>query len=181
MTTTKRILLTDIAALRKCARVHIKRGTSGDGYRGDRETVVKLLNEALATELVCVLRCRRHYFIARGIPAQGVAQQFLLHSNETQGHADQIAARIVELGGVPDFSPLGLSCSSQAQYIEAENLIEMINVDLAATRIATDRYRSLVRLLGDDDPTTRWMLEGIVAMQDEHVDYLARLLETLSV
>ena len=137
-------------------------------------------NAALATELVCALGSRCHYFMASRIPARNVAQQFLLHANEKQAHADQIAARILELGGAPDFSPDGLACRSHAQYIEAANLFEMISGDLASTRIAIERYRGMVRLLGDDDSTTRWMLEGIIATQEEHEQDLGSLFATLN-
>ena len=176
---SKETFLTDIATLRQHARAHIERGAVTDGYRADRETVLKLLNEALATELVCVLRYRRHHFMASGIHAQSVAQEFLQHANEEQAHADQIAARIVQLGGAPNFSPDGLSSRSHAEYVEGENLIEMISEDLVAERIAIDSYRDMIGYLGDDDPTTRRMLEGILAMEEEHADDLVSLLEEL--
>ncbi|MCX7962045.1 MAG: ferritin-like domain-containing protein [Burkholderiales bacterium] len=171
--------LTDIQTLRKRARQHIERGAVTEGYRADRETVVKLLNEALATEIVCVLRYKRHYFMASGIHADSVAQEFLQHANEEQQHADQIAARIVQLGGEPNFSPEGLLSRSHAEYVEGENLIDMIKEDLVAERIAIDSYREMIAYLGNDDPTTRRMLEGILAMEEEHADDLAGLLEEL--
>jgi len=176
---SKKTFLTDIKTLRKRARAHIERGAVTDGYRADRETVLKLLNEALATELVCVLRYRRHYFMASGIHAQSVAQEFLQHANEEQGHADQIAARIVQLGGAPNFSPDGLSSRSHAEYVEGDTLIEMIKEDLVAERIAIDSYRDMIAYLSDNDPTTRRMLEGILAMEEEHADDLGSLLEEL--
>jgi bacterioferritin len=176
---SKQTFLTDIATLRQRARAHIERGAVTDGYRADRETVLKLLNEALATELVCVLRYRRHHFMASGIHAQSVAQEFLQHANEEQAHADQIAARIVQLGGAPNFSPDGLASRSHAEYVEGENLIEMISEDLVAERIAIDSYRDMIGYLGDDDPTTRRMLESILAMEEEHADDLVSLLEEL--
>jgi|SRR5690606_31897666 len=179
--TQKDGFLTDIATLRRRAREHIESGAVTQGYRADRETVLKLLNEALATELVCVLRYKRHYFTASGIHAQSVAAEFLEHANEEQGHADEIAARIVQLGGSPNFNPEGLTTRSHAEYVEGENLIDMIKEDLVAERIAIDSYRDMVRYLGDDDPTTRRMLEGILAVEEEHADDLVSLLEQLGV
>jgi bacterioferritin len=178
---TKKSFLTDIETLRRRAREHIERGAVTDGYRADRDTVLKLLNEALATELVCVLRYKRHYFTATGIHARSVAAEFLEHANEEQGHADEIAARIVQLGGAPNFSPEGLTSRSHAEYVEGENLIDMIKEDLVAERIAIDSYRDMISYLGDDDPTTRRMLEGILAVEEEHADDLVGLLEQLGV
>ena len=138
--------------------------------------MLRLLDESLATELVCVLRCRRHYFMARGIHSQSVAQEFLDHSNEEQAHADQIAERIVQLGGEPDFSPGSLAGRSHAEYVEGDTLATMIREDLVAERIAIDSYRDIVMYLGDQDPTTRRMLEGILAVEEQHADELADLL-----
>lgn len=171
--------LSDIKQLRERARQHIERGAVTDGYRADRETVLKLLNEALATELVCILRYKRHYYMASGIHAQGVAAEFLEHANEEQQHADQIAQRIVQLGGAPNFSPEGLTTRSHAEYVEGENLVDMIKEDLVAERIAIDSYRDMVAYLGQDDPTTRRMLEDILAMEEQHADDLSGLLEDL--
>lgn len=171
--------LSDVKTLRERARKHIEDGAITPGYRADRETVVKLLNEALATELVCVLRYKRHYFMASGINADAVAQEFLQHANEEQMHADQIAARIVQLKGEPDFDPQGLTSRSHAEYVAGEGLIEMIREDLVAERIAIDSYGEMIRYIGDKDPTTRRMLEGILAMEEEHADDLASLLEEL--
>ncbi|HEX6730241.1 MAG TPA: ferritin-like domain-containing protein [Pyrinomonadaceae bacterium] len=172
--------LTDIKTLRERARKHIENGAVTDGYKADRETVVKILNEALATEIVCVLRYRRHYFMASGIHAEGVAAEFLQHANEEQGHADQIAARIVQLKGEPDFNPDGLLMRSHAEYVEGTTLIDMIQEDLVAERIAIDSYRDMINYLGNDDPTTRRMLEDILAMEEEHADDLVNLLETIN-
>ena len=169
--------LTDIKTLRKRARRHLEAGAVTEGYKADRTTVLKLLNEALATEIVCVLRYKRHYFMASGINAQSVAAEFLQHANEEQMHADQIAARIVQLGGEPNFSPEGLLTRSHAEYVEGNSLIDMIKEDLVAERIAIDSYREMVAYLGSDDPTTRRMLEGILAMEEEHADDLVSLLE----
>ena len=173
----KKTFLTDVQTLRKRARAHIERGAVTEGYRADRETVLKLLNEALATELICVLRYKRHYFMATGLEAQSVAAEFLQHANEEQAHSDEIAARIVQLGGEPNFSPEGLATRSHAEYVEGENLIDMIKEDLVAERIAIDSYREMVAYCGNDDPTTRRMLEGILAMEEEHADDLVSLLE----
>ena len=171
--------LTDIKTLRERARRHIEQGAVTEGYSADRETVIKLLNEALATEIVCVLRYRRHHFMASGINAESVAAEFLQHAIEEQGHADLIAARIVQLGGAPNFSPEGLLTRSHAEYVEGETLLDMIKEDLVAERIAIDSYREMITYAGNDDPTTRRMLEGILAMEEEHADDLVSLLEEL--
>lgn len=171
--------LTDIQTLRRRAREHIERGAVTEGYKADRETVIRILNEALATEIVCVLRYKRHFFMASGINADSVAQEFLQHANEEQQHADQIAARIVQLGGEPNFSPEGLLSRSHSEYVEGATLIDMIREDLVAERVAIDSYREMIHYLGDDDPTTRRMLEGILAMEEEHADDLAGLLQEL--
>lgn len=170
---------TDLQTLRKRARQHIEEGSVTVGYSADRERVVKLLNDSLATELVCVLRYRRHHFMARGIHSQSVAQEFLDHSNEEQGHADQIAERIVQLGGAPDFAPEGLARRSHAEYVEGDTLASMITEDLVAERIAIDSYRDIIQYLGSQDPTTRRMLESILAVEEQHADELADLLVAL--
>jgi bacterioferritin len=171
--------LTDIKTLRDRARKHIENGAVTEGYSADRETVVKLLNEALATEIVCTLRYRRHYFMASGINAESVAQEFLQHANEEQGHADEIAQRIVQLKGEPNFNPEGLLMRSHAEYVEGTSLIEMIKEDLVAERIAIDSYREMITYLGNDDPTSRRMMEGILAVEEEHADDLVNLLEKM--
>ena len=171
--------LTDVETLRKRARVHIERGAVTEGYKANRDTVVRLLNEALATEIVCVLRYKRHFYMATGIHAQAVAQEFLQHANEEQMHADQIAQRITQLGGAPNFSPEGLATRSHSEYVEGESLIDMIKEDLVAERVAIDSYADMIRYVGDDDSTTRRLLEGILAMEEEHADDLANLLATL--
>jgi bacterioferritin len=168
--------ITDIPTLRKRARQHIDDGSVTAGYSADRETVLKLLNDSLATELVCVLRYRRHHFMARGIHSQSVAQEFLDHSNEEQGHADQIAERMVQLGGAPDFAPDGLTKRSHAEYVAGDSLASMIKEDLVAERIAIDSYRDIIQYLGDRDPTTRRMMEGILAVEEQHADELSELL-----
>lgn len=168
--------LSNVKTLREQARIHIEQGAVTAGYSADRTEVVKLLNDALATEIVCVLRYRRHHFMARGIVAKSIADEFLLHSNEEQGHADQLAGRIVQLGGEPDFSPDSLSGRSHAEYVAGETLVDMIKEDLVAERIAIDSYRELIQYLGDKDPTTSKMLKEILAVEEEHADELADLL-----
>ncbi len=176
---SKTPFLTDIQTLRKRARRHIEEGSVTAGYSADREIVLKLLNDSLATELICVLRYRRHHFMARGIHSHSVAQEFLDHSNEEQGHADEIAERIVQLGGAPDFAPSGLESRSHAEYVEGHSLAIMIKEDLVAERIAIDSYRDIIKYLGEADPTTRRMMEAILAMEEEHADELAELLVAL--
>ena len=171
--------LTDIQTLRERARKHIENGAVTEGYTADRETVVKLLNEALATEIVCVLRYKRHYFMASGINAESVASEFLQHANDEQGHADQIAQRIVQLNGEPNFNPEGLLMRSHAEYVEGTTLTDMIQEDLVAERIAIDSYREMITYFGSDDPTSRRMLEGILAVEEEHADDLVSLLEKM--
>ena len=175
----KQPFLTDIQTLRARARMHIEQGAITEGYQADREVVVKLLNEALATELVCILRYKRHYFMASGINADSVAQEFLQHATEEQGHADLIATRIVQLKGEPNFSPEGMAIRSHAEYVEGDSLLDMIKEDLVAERIAIDSYGEMIRYIGDKDITTRRMLEGILAMEEEHADDLSSLLEDL--
>ena len=171
--------LTDIKTLRERARQHIENGAVTQGYSADRETVIKLLNEALATEIVCVLRYRRHYFMAAGINAESVAAEFLQHSNEEQGHADQISHRIVQLQGEPNFNPEGLLMRSHAEYVEGTSLTDMIKEDLVAERIAIDSYREIINYLGSDDPTTRRMMEDILAVEEEHADDLVNMLQKM--
>lgn len=169
--------LTDVKTLRERARKHIEQGAITDSYQGDRDTVVNLLNEALATEIVCILRYKRHYYTASGINAQQVAAEFLEHANEEQLHADMLAARIVQLGGDPNFSPDGLLSRSHAEYDDSAELHDMIKEDLIAERIAIDSYREMIAYLDKNDPTTRRMLEEILAQEEEHADDLAGLLE----
>jgi bacterioferritin len=169
----------DLRAIRARARKHIENGAVTEGYAADRPTVIRLLNEALATEIVCILRYKRHHYMASGMGAPPVAAEFLQHANEEQMHADQIAQRITQLGGEPDFSPVGLADRSHAEYVEGRNLADMIREDLVAERIAIDSYGEVIRYLADRDTTTRRMLEGILAMEEEHADDLANLLAEL--
>lgn len=171
--------LTDVQTLRKRAREHMEKGAVTPGYAADRDTVIKLLNEALATEIVCVLRYKRHYYMASGIHAQSVAAEFLQHANEEQGHADQLAERIVQLGGEPNLSPEGMLMRSHAEYVEGTSLVDMIKEDLVAERIAIDSYREVINYLDTKDSTSRRMLEGILAVEEEHADDLVSLLEEM--
>ena len=177
--TPEKPFLTDVMMLGAAAREHIMEGAVTPGYTADRETVLKLLNEALATEIVCVLRYKRHYFMAEGIAADAVKAEFLQHANEEQQHADQIAARIVQLNGEPNLNPDGLTSRSHAEYVEGEDLIDMIKEDLVAERIAIDSYREMINYIGDKDTTTKRMLESILAMEEEHADDLVGLLEEM--
>ena len=174
----KEPFLTDVKTLRERARRHIEQGAVTEGYRADRDTVIRLLNEALATEIVCVLRYKRHYFMASGIHAQAVAAEFLEHANEEQAHGDQIAERITQLGGQPNFNPEGLLTRSHAEYVEGDTLLDMIKEDLVAERVAIETYREMVRYFGDRDPTTRVLLERILAQEEEHANDMHDLLVT---
>lgn len=171
--------LTDIKELRRRARAHMERGAVTEGYQADRKTVLALLNTALATELVCVLRYRRHYFMASGIHARAVAAEFLAHAKEEQEHADRIAHRITQLGGEPDFNPEGLATRSHSEYVEGSSLEEMIREDLVAERVAIESYGEVIRYLGGNDPTTRRMLEEILAVEEEHAEDLQALIQKL--
>ena len=172
--------VTDIEAIRQRARHHIENGAVTDAYRGDRETVIKVLNEALATELVCVLRYKRHYYTATGIHAQAVAEEFLEHASEEQEHADMIAERITQLDGTPDFNPATLASRSHSEYVEGASLAEMIREDLVAERIAIESYNEIIRYLGDNDPTSRRVMEEILAKEEEHAEDLRNLIQTVS-
>ena len=171
--------ISDIQEIRRRARQHIQNGAVTSGYKADREKVIQILNEALATEIVCVLRYKRHYFMATGIHAQAVAQEFLEHANDEQGHADRLAGRITQIGGEPNFNPEGLASRSHSQYVEGESLVDMIREDLVAERIAIESYGEIVRFLGDGDITSRRMMEEILANEEEHADDLRDLLATL--
>ena len=171
--------VSDIENIRKRARQHIERGAVTDGYKADRDTVVKVLNEALATEIVCVLRYKRHHYMASGINAQSVAAEFLEHANEEQEHADRIAERITQLGGEPNLSPEGLLTRSHSDYVEGDDLVDMIKENLVAERIAIDSYREIIDYLGAADSTTRRLMEEILEMEEEHAEDMSTLLEQL--
>ena len=179
MDTKSTPFLSDIQEIRRRAREHVEKGAVTPDYKADLNTALKLLNEALATEIVCTLRYRRHYFMASGIHRQGVAEEFKEHAEEEQQHADQIAERIRQLGGAPDFNPQGLLTRSHAQYSEGGSLVDMIKEDLIAERIAIESYTEMVRWFGDRDPTSRRLMEEILAKEEEHADDMATLLETL--
>ena len=169
--------LTDVQTLRKRAREHMDKGPITDAYGADRDRVIQVLNEVVATEIVCYLRYKRHYFTAKGIHAQAVANEFLQHATEEQGHADQIALRITQLQGSPNFDPDGLTSRSHAEYDDSEKLTAMIREDLVAERIAIESYSEMIQWLGEKDVTTRRMLEDILAVEEEHADDLLNLLE----
>lgn len=179
MTPGKNGFAADIEAIRRRARQYIENGPITDNYKADVSTVLKLLNEGLATELVCVLRYKRHYYTASGIHAEAVAQEFLEHAAEEQAHADSIAERITQLGGEPDFNPDNLTKNSHSEYKEGASLLEMMKEDLVAERIAIDSYTEMIRYIGEGDPTTRRLLEEILAKEEEHADDLAKLLSTI--
>lgn len=171
--------ISDIKELRRRARQHIENGAVTEGYKVDRETALKLLNEALATEIVCVLRYKRHYYAATGLNAEGVKQEFLEHAGEEQLHADQISERITQLGGEPNLNPEGMLSRSHSEYVEGETLVDMIKEDLVAERIAIESYSEMIRFFGDGDPTSRRMLEEILAKEEEHANDLSDLLKRM--
>lgn len=166
----------DVQKIRDRARQHIADGAVTEAYKADREQVIKVLNEALATEIVCVLRYKRHYYTASGVHADSVKSEFLEHANEEQQHADAIATRIVQLNGEPNLNPEGLATRSHSEYTEGTDLISMIREDLVAERIAIETYAEIVRWLGDDDPTSRRLMEEILQKEEEHAEDLASLL-----
>jgi bacterioferritin len=170
-------VLSDIQTLRKRGRQNIEEGAVTRGYAADRDAVIGMLNGALATELVCVLRYKRHFFMAKGIHSEPVKAEFLAHAGEEMGHADRLAKRIVELGGEPNFSPDGLAARSHAEYVEGDTLQAMIKEDLIAERIAIESYREMVGYLADHDPTTKSLLKDILASEEEHAEDLASLLD----
>jgi bacterioferritin len=174
---TRQTATSHVAEIRKRARANVEDGAVTQGYRADREAVINLLNESLATEVVCVLRYKRHYYMASGIHAQTAAAEFLEHAVMEQSHADRLAERIVQLGGAPDLNPDTLSSRSHAEYVEGATLKDMLRENLVAERIAIESYTEFIRYLGDDDPTTRRMLEEILASEEEHADDLKTLME----
>ncbi|MFZ5896151.1 MAG: ferritin-like domain-containing protein [Myxococcota bacterium] len=172
----------DIQKIRDRARADIAEGAVTEGYRADRKTVVRLLNEALATEIVCTLRYRRHYFMSGalgGIAGFAIRDELLQHAKDEQEHADRIAERIVQLGGEPNFDPEGLTSRSHADYSEGAELADMLREDLIAERIAIDTYGEIIRYIGDGDPTTRRMFEQILEQEEEHADELSDFLRRL--
>ena len=170
-------VLTDTATLRANARRNIEDGAITSTYHADKEVVIKLLNEALATEWVCVLRYYRHYFMASGKLADAVKAEFLEHAQQEQAHANKLAERIVQLGGEPDLNPDTLTARSHAEYNEGQNLRDMVKEDLIAERIAIDSYREMINYIGDKDTTTKRILESILAQEEEHADEFSDLLD----
>lgn len=166
----------DIEEIRRRAKEKMEDGAVTANYKADREKVISVLNEVLATETVCVLRYKNHYYMAKGVHAPGIEEEFLEHANEEQDHADKVAKRIAELGGTPNLNPKGLSERSHAEYGTGETLNEMIQEDLVAERIAIATYSEIVRWLGNDDPTTRRLIEELLAKEEEHADDMAKLL-----
>jgi bacterioferritin len=171
--------LTDVNTLRERARQNVENGAVTEGYDGDREEIIRLLNASLATEWVCVLRYKRHYYMAKGVKAQVAAAEFLEHAEQEAEHADKLAERIVQLGGEPELNPDLLSKNSHAQYVAGNTLKEMVTEDLIAERIAIDSYREIIQYIGDKDPTTRRIFEEILAQEEEHADDMADILDGL--
>jgi bacterioferritin len=169
--------LTDIKTLRERARSQVEAGPITEAYGADRERVIEVLNEALATELVCVLRYKRHYYMASGIHAQAAMAEFLEHANDELGHADQLAERITQLQGAPNYDPSTLASRSHAEYVPGTDLQDMIREDLVAERIAIESYQEIIRWLGDKDPTTRILFESILAVEEMHADDLLNLIQ----
>src|SRR5438105_4097203 len=169
--------LTDVATLRQRARSHIEQGAVTPSYGADRDTVVKMLNDALATEIVCVLRYKRHYFMAQGLSSESVKEEFKEHAAEEQEHADRIAERIVQLGGAPDLNPATLATRAHSEYVEAKSLVDMIRENLIAERIAIESYREIVEYLDGKDPTSHRMMRDILAVEEEHAEDLNSLLQ----
>lgn len=169
--------LADLRTIRRRAREHIDDGAVTEGYLADRKAVVDLLNDALATEIVCVLRYKRHQYMATGIHARDVAEQFAENAAEEQGHADLIAERIQQLDGEPNFDPAGLATRSHTEYVPGNGLLEMIREDLVAERVAIQTYSEIIRYLANNDPTTRRMMEQINAQEEEHAEEMKTLLE----
>lgn len=179
MAMTETPFLTDVQTLRDRARKSIEQGPITEAYQADRERVIDVLNQALATELVCVLRYKRHYFMAQGLNAAAAEAEFLEHATQEQDHADRIAMRITQLQGEPDFNPANLLTRSHAEYVEGNSLPEMIKEDLVAERVAIESYSEIIQWLGNGDPTTRRLMEDILAVEEEHADDLLSLLEDL--
>jgi bacterioferritin len=169
--------LLDMKEIRARARRNMEKGAVTAGNTSDRGQVLKILNQALATEIVCVLRYKRHQYMASGLSSEAIAQEFAKHASEEQGHADMIAERITQLDGEPDFNPAGLATRAHSEYVEGKTLVEMIQEDLVAERIAIETYTEIVRYLGDDDPTSRIMMEKILAMEEEHAEDMKNLLQ----
>jgi len=176
MTDGKTPFLTDVKTLRERARQHLSRGAVTQTYVGDAGKTIEILQSVLATEIVCVLRYTMHWISAAGISSDSVKEEFAQHAKEEQEHMHAVAERINQLGGKPNFNPEGLASRSASQYVEGENLIDMIKENLVAERIAIDHYRELIRYFGDNDPATRVMLEEILRVEEEHANDMHDLL-----
>src|SRR5580698_756730 len=172
--------IADLKKIKERARSHMEKGAVTENYKADLKAVIKVLNDVLATEIVCVLRYKRHYFMAAGINSDGAKAEFLQHANEEQQHADWIATRITQLNGEPNFNPEGLSSRAHSEYAEGKDLTSMIKEDLFAERIAIESYSEIVRWLGNDDPTTRKLIEDILKTEEEHAEDMKTLLEKMS-
>lgn len=177
---TQKPFFSDIKAIQERARKSMKDGAVTEGYKADRNKILQLLNEVLATEIVCTLRYKNHYFLASGIHSGAVAKEFLEHANQESQHADWVSERIIQLKGKPNWNPDGLSSTAHAQYVEGQDLKQMIEENLVAERIAIDTYREIIHYIGNDDPTTRRVLEKILEQEEEHADDLASLLDGFS-
>jgi bacterioferritin len=173
---TDRPFISDMKKIRERAKKHMQKGAITEGYMGDPGHVITLLNEVLATEIICNLRYKNHYFLASGIHSESVAKEFLQHAQDEQEHANKVSKRIVQLNGKPNWNPHGLQSRAHAEYVEGENLIQMLEENLIAERIAIDTYREMIIYIGEKDPTTRRILEEILAQEEEHADDLANLL-----
>jgi len=171
--------VSDVKKIRERARQNMMNGAVTEGYKANREQVLKVLNEVLATEIVCNLRYRRHYYAATGLNAEAVKAEFLQHATEEAQHADWVATRIVQLNGEPNFNPEGLATRSHAEYAEGSDLPSMIKEDLIAERIAIQTYSEIARWLGTDDPTSRKLIEDILKVEEEHADDMKSLLEKM--
>ncbi len=169
----------DLQQIRERARAHMRDGAVTESYMADREKVIAVLNEVLATEIVCNLRYRNHYHMAMGVGGDVAADEFLQHAQEEEQHADMVAERIAQLNGVPHFDPIGIAERSHAEYKEHTTLRGMVEENLVAERVAIATYSEIIRWIGDDDPTTRRIIETILAQEEEHADDMARLLESL--
>lgn len=185
MTQSKRLekeplpFLADIQELQRRARDRIMQGAMTPSYEGDARTAIRVLNQALATEIVCTLRYKNHHFMARGLEARSVADEFLEHAREEEDHADRLARRITQLGGNPDFNPEGMLTRAHCRYHAGGSLVEMIREDLIAEQIAIETYREIIRYFAPHDPTSRRLIERILAKEEEHAEDLVTLLEDL--
>ena len=176
----KEALRLDIESIRARAKKEMESGALTDGYKANRDQVVAVLNEVLATEIVCTLRYKSHYHLAQGIKARTAAAEFLEHAQQESEHVDMVAERIAQLGGEPNFDPEGLLTRGHGDFGTAQDLKGMLEEDLIAERVAIESYSEIVRWLGEDDPTSRRMMETILATEEEHADDIADLLSELT-